>query len=971
MGPLSARAQELPGPATALYYGAEPPWDELAAFDWVVLEPDHGHALRVHSARANHTQFLAYLSVGEVGPKKPYATRLPPAWLVGRNAEWGSRVIDQSQPDWPAWLVQEVARPLWDQGYRGFFLDTMDSFNLVAKTDAERAAQQAGLVRVVRALREAFPQAVLISNRGFEILDQVAPLLNMVAAESLYHRWNAAQQRFEAVPPADREWLLGQLQNARSRHQLPVLGIDYLPPKDRTTARDAAQRMLQAGVLPWVSDPSLSTLGVGAREVLPRKVLLLHDAPMQRDGELIFSPVHRYMTMPLEHLGLVPEYLQVDQQPVPQHPLVGRYAGIVMRLDNPPTQPALQALLARAVEEGVKVVAVGVAGLDEVPALRSLLGLGLPAADNPAVPRAPIQVVQAQAGIGFEAAPRPQLTQFRNLQAPAGSQVWLKLADARGSTMDAVAVTPWGGYITPGSEWVPVLGQSERLNWVVDPFSFLRQALALPDMPMPDTTTEVGRRLLLVHVDGDGMPSRTLFPGTPLAGEVMLTELLQRYRLPTTVSVIEGETAAHGLHPALSAAMEDTARRIYALPHVQAATHTWSHPFQWHRAEAGERGERVRMQLGDYRFDAKREIAGSMAYVDRLLPAGKRTSLVLWSGDTNPGPAMFDEVERAGALAMNGGDTLISQREPSVSLVSPLGLPKGRHFQVYAPNQNENVYTGLFQAPLWGYRRVIETFELTESPRRLKPVNIYFHTYAASTPASLRSLQEVYEWANAQPLHPLHAADYVRRVLDWRRLVVAREGQGYVVRGAHTLRQLQAPARLGDVDLERSANVGGQWRARAAASAKPNTLVSPRYVHLSGDEARLHFHPSERREQSPHLLHANARVLQPTRRSATAPWQWQLQGQVPIQFSLAHAPHCVVRADGRVLHAQPAATLVAVETRPGSAAVTASLAASGVVPHGGAAPVVREMPAPDLPPELGAHHYRWPQHAATITLGCG
>ncbi|MDF2467476.1 MAG: hypothetical protein K0Q43_5711, partial [Ramlibacter sp.] len=35
---MPARAEP---PAVALHYGATPPWDELRAFDVVVVEPDH------------------------------------------------------------------------------------------------------------------------------------------------------------------------------------------------------------------------------------------------------------------------------------------------------------------------------------------------------------------------------------------------------------------------------------------------------------------------------------------------------------------------------------------------------------------------------------------------------------------------------------------------------------------------------------------------------------------------------------------------------------------------------------------------------------------------------------------------------------------------------------------------------------------------------------------------------------------
>ena len=123
-------------------------------------------------------------------------------------------------------------------------------------------------------------------------------------------------------------------------------------------------------------------------------------------------------------------------------------------------------------------------------------------------------------------------------------------------------------------------------------------------------------------------------------------------------------------------------------------------------------------------------------------------------------------------LNMNGGDTLITRSNPSLALVAPLGVTKNGHFQVYAPNQNENVYTNNWLGPFYGYERVIETFELTNVPYRLKPIDIYFHTYSASKPASLKALDKVFRWATEQETNPVHASDYIRKVLDFNQLVV-------------------------------------------------------------------------------------------------------------------------------------------------------------------------------------------------------
>ena len=80
---------------------------------------------------------------------------VPAAWRIGSNADWQSIVIDQAQPDWPAFFAEQVIAPLWARGYRGFFLDTLDSYHLVKNADV--AAQQAGLVAVIRLMRTRFP----------------------------------------------------------------------------------------------------------------------------------------------------------------------------------------------------------------------------------------------------------------------------------------------------------------------------------------------------------------------------------------------------------------------------------------------------------------------------------------------------------------------------------------------------------------------------------------------------------------------------------------------------------------------------------------------------------------------------------------------------------------------------------------------------------------------------------------------
>jgi hypothetical protein len=260
--PLAASAAQSSSMTSfALFYGAHPPVDQLAAFDNVVLEPDSG--FNPSSQRTSCTEWFAYVSVGEVTPHRKYYAELPKKWLLASNATWASKVVDQSQPGWPAFYVDHVIAPLWARGYRGFFLDTLDSYQLAAKTDDDRERQQAGLVAVIRAIKARYPDARLIFNRGFEILPQVHDLVYAVAFESLYQSWNQAQRSYTEVPPADREWLLAQAKTIREQYGLPVVSIDYCAPGDIECARDTVEKIRNVGLVPYITDGALATVGVG------------------------------------------------------------------------------------------------------------------------------------------------------------------------------------------------------------------------------------------------------------------------------------------------------------------------------------------------------------------------------------------------------------------------------------------------------------------------------------------------------------------------------------------------------------------------------------------------------------------------------------------------------------------------------------------------------------------------------------
>ena len=871
-------------PNVAFFYGANPPWDELQAFDIVVVEPGHGHNIDPKLHSTPRTQLFAYVSVGEVERDRSYAKDLPAGWAPGANEVWNSVVIDQTQREWPQFLVDRIIAPLWNAGYRGFFLDTLDSFHIIAKTDEERARQTQGLINAVRAIRTQYPEAKLIFNRGFEILPELKGDAYAVAAESIFRGWNATSGAYVDVSEKDRTWLVGQLERVRNEYKLPVIAIDYVPPGSQEAARDTARKIAALGFIPWVSNGGLDQLGLGTIEVMPRKILMLYEG----DGNelsLMDDRIHRLATMPLNYLGYTVEYIDINNQPLPSYPLAGRYAGIVSWFANEQAgnKPGVRQWLAKQRDAGIKMAVLGSFAFSYSDPLAKSLGLTTSTVRRP--PTA-LSVAFRDPLIGFESQPIPDRRFFVPLKAPAQSTPLLRIRSESGDTMDAAALTSWGGYVLAPYEFLSLPGDAGD-RWIVNPIEFLRRALALPAMPVPDVTTENGRRLMLVHVDGDGFVNLAERAGTPFAGDVLLKQVLQKYRIPHTVSIIQGEIAPNGLFPKLSPELEQIARRIFALPNVEIASHTYSHPFRWGPAASGADPEAYHLNIPGYEFNLQAEIAGSIDYINsRLAPAGKRTRMMFWTGDTNPGSDALAMASEAGVLNLNGGDTTITRRNRTLSRVAPIGLQKGRYFQVYAPNQNENVYTNLWTGPFYGYERAIETFELTETPLRLKPINIYYHAYSASKRASLNALDRVYQWALRQPVMNIYASEYAQKVLDFNRVVVARGPEGWIVRGGDALRELRAPAALGVPDMAGSRAVAG-YQSRA----------NENYIHLTDSDALLKLVPQAATQ--PYLVEANGRIGSWKQEGSSM--QFSLQAHVPLRFSLANISGCRVEGDGRAL----------------------------------------------------------------------
>jgi len=229
---------------------------------------------------------------------------------------------------------------------------------------------------------------------------------------------------------------------------------------------------------------------------------------------------------------------------------------------------------------------------------------------------------------------------------------------------------------------------------------------------------------------------------------------------------------------------------------------------------------------------------------------------------------------------MNGGDTAITRSNPSLTEVRSWGLRKGGHLQIYAPVTNENIYTNLWHGPFYGFERVIETFEMTDAPRRMKAVDIYYHSYSASKQASIKALHKVYQWALAQRLNPVYSSEYIRKVQDFYEFAIGRDAQGWRLRGPGQLRTLRMPPGMALPSMAASRGIAGYAKG-----------TDGNYLHLAGGAGYLVQQDAAGAAASaarPYLVDANARLTQ-WLPQADGGVRFTLQGHVPLELRM-HLP---------------------------------------------------------------------------------
>ncbi|PSW20258.1 RNA-binding protein [Photobacterium sanctipauli] len=861
---LPSISQAKNAESIVFYYNDIDSVRELMNFERVVVTPSLITNKQIETLHKAGTQVFAYLSVGE------FDGEILPRQLQGKspliNVNWQSHVMDLSAPEWQAYLNNE-ATSLMSKGFDGLFLDTLDSYTLFAKNETTKRQQQKSLAHILTEFHQLKSKPKLIFNRGFEVVHQLGFKPEALVAESLYHRYDPLSNSYHDVIATDTEWLTGKLNDVKQKG-IEAIVIDYLPGSNRDAQQRAAQRLLDEGYTPYISDGMLYEIGVSTVIPVTKRVLGFYDSQF---GGMTTSQCHRMMSMPFEYKGYVPECHDVRQTQFDRIDLT-RYAAIFLWLESSSYQqtPALTQWLDSTI--GHKQI-LFINALPTDQALLSKLGIA-----QRGTLSGKISITKGNEWLkGYYPASFSELethSQWQSTDIAVSSLIEAKDVDGKQTTLMFNA--PWGGAILSPYPVMSLANSSE--TWLLDPFRLIKRLIDLPDIPAADATTESGLRIVTSHVDGDGFPSKAWFPGKPYTAEVLLKHVFKPYPLPQTVSVIEGEVGKRGLYPKESAAMEAVAREIFALPNIELASHTFSHPFFWDLSKnIKEKQYGDHLPIPGYTVDYHNEIIGSVDYINKnLAPKGKDVKLILWSGKADPKEDILAIAEQANILNVNGGNTYVVRGDNNFTQVSPTITWYPTAVHVYAPVLNENLYTNLWTEHHDGYSRAVETFEILGSPRRLKTISIYYHMYSGAYPASLKGLLDVYDWAMKQDATPLYLSEYAERARTLYETGIAKTLDGRWQVTTSGIRSIRLPNQLGYPD---STQIAG-WNA------------GPDGKYLILNQPRTTFTTRDTQPAGIRLKSANGQLL--NWRNNNGKIAWSVKSHMPLKLEISGASTCSV-----------------------------------------------------------------------------
>lgn len=310
-----------------------------------------------------------------------------------------------------------------------------------------------------------------------------------------------------------------------------------------------------------------------------------------------FTYAFQYATTPLEHLGLVVKFKDINELSDFKET---KNVNAILLFQMPQMEfeeaQILLTFLIESLKKNIKVILIGTPPWDNLRYARnielqiedfwSLFGLKMESDWIVYTYNIKLQMNGFEF-FDFEREFGPILEPFPIVKSTSQDTIEILSAYTKQDNKKVsclASYSPRGAYVSQGyALFENTYGGKDYKKWYLNPFTFFSKALDLSLFPKPDTTTLCGKRIFYSQIDGDGwnnkseidLPDRT----KPSSSEVIYEEILKKNPyLPVSVAVIGADVDFEWVGTEES---QKIARKIYELDWIQPATHTYSHPFDW------------------------------------------------------------------------------------------------------------------------------------------------------------------------------------------------------------------------------------------------------------------------------------------------------------------------------------------------------------------------------------------------------
>lgn len=243
------------------YYGTIPSRFTMQGIKLAILDPDNVPDVRRFAKQGTHC--IGYVSLGEAEDYRFYWKDIKGSdFIIEENENWeGNYYIDPRSDEWKDMFINRLIPKVLNRGYDGLFLDTLDTAEYLEwKYPGRFAGSVNAMVGLVRAIRERYPDIIIVSNNGYPILYDIAPYIDVALVEDLYTTYDFDKKTYGLQDPAETEDNRRLLSDISRRFDIPILTLDYVQPGDSERKHMIEQRSRRDGFYPYIADIDLKNL---------------------------------------------------------------------------------------------------------------------------------------------------------------------------------------------------------------------------------------------------------------------------------------------------------------------------------------------------------------------------------------------------------------------------------------------------------------------------------------------------------------------------------------------------------------------------------------------------------------------------------------------------------------------------------------------------------------------------------------